>query len=113
MPPARAGAAVWCGHRAHALLPCLGDLVREVQRVDAWMMLFEVRPEPASEVAHQDGEAAVVQAGPALIQVANQQVSDGLALDPVGVYQFSRQTLPVAHRVPEGELFAKIGDLAQ
>jgi hypothetical protein len=36
-----------------------------------------------------------------------------LALDVVGVHQLSGGSLPVAHRVNQPEVFAKVSDFAQ
>ena len=76
----------------HALFPAVGDLGAQVQAVDAAMVGFQVGPEHA-QLAGQLFEAAVVHRRLAFAQVIDEQVTDGLAGEPVTVDHFLRRAL--------------------
>jgi hypothetical protein len=88
----------------------------KVQAVDAGVVVvvvFDVCPEGSDQGANQSGEAAVVQAGPAFVKVADQQIVDGLALDVVGVHQFGGGSLAKADRFFDRGVFPEVSDTAQ
>jgi hypothetical protein len=58
-------------HGSSPLFPRLGNVLGQVQRVDAGMALLDVGPERTDQDAGQAGEAAVVETGAAFFQVAD------------------------------------------
>lgn len=86
------------------LLPAVDHFLGQAEGVDARVVGLDVGPEHARQLAGQSGEGAVVDAGSALFEVADQQVAHGCALKVVEVDQFGGGPLAVPQRVLEGVL---------
>ena len=67
----------------HAFLPRLGDLLGQVQGVDARVVPLDVGPEGARQLAGEAGQGLVVQRGAAFIEVADEHITDRAAADVV------------------------------
>ncbi len=59
-----------------SLLPCLRDLSRQVDHVDAGVVAFDVGPEESRVDADEGSKGAVVHGGSPLVVVADEQVPD-------------------------------------
>ncbi len=59
-----------------APLPAGGDIGRQPERFNAWMMGFQVLPEPQHQRGGQPVQGAVVDAGLPLAKVVHEQVAD-------------------------------------
>jgi hypothetical protein len=75
------------------LLPGFGHVCGQVQAADAGVMALEVFPEPAGQGRGKLPQAAVIQRGLPLLQVAHQQVADWPAGQVVTVDQFFGRAL--------------------
>src|SRR5206468_2115631 len=75
------------GFDLDALLPSVGDVRGQAQRVDAGVVDLQVVPEPSGEVAGQFVHGDVVHGGLAFAQVLHQQVPHRPAGDVVPVDQ--------------------------
>ncbi|UQX09889.1 hypothetical protein [Candidatus Mycobacterium methanotrophicum] len=77
-----------------ALLPPGSDVGGQLQRADAWVVVFQVFPEPQAQRRGQAGEGAVVDTGLAFAQVVHEQVADGPAGQIVAVDELGGGELP-------------------
>lgn len=69
-------------------LPATGNGGRQVQAVDTRVVLLQILPEVAGKVADEADQRAVVDRRSAFGEVANQQFTNWLALNVVGVDEF-------------------------
>ena len=82
------------GDDPKAFLPAAGDVVGEVQRVDAGLVQLEVTPEQQHELGGELSERRVVERRLAFVEVVDEQAPDGGVLDPVAVDEFGHGALP-------------------
>src|ERR1700720_1276971 len=84
---------VGANHGSEALLPSLGDVGRQVQRLEVRVMMFDIGPEIPDEQAGKVLERVVVQAGTALVEVAHQHRTNSAVAQPVPVADLTGGTL--------------------
>ncbi|MFF2063309.1 hypothetical protein ACFVWZ_16150 [Streptomyces sp. NPDC058200] len=68
-------------------------LFREMQVVDLGVMFLDVSPERADHVSDQSDERGVVQTGPPLVEIADQDVAYVCAAQVVAVDEFAGRSL--------------------
>lgn len=71
----------------HSLLPSLGDVVWQVECVDAGVVLLDIGPERADQNTREVDQRVVIQRRAAFIEVADENVADRAAADVVVVDQ--------------------------
>jgi hypothetical protein len=87
-----ADSSVSLDHGSNSLPPGFGDVLGQVQRVDAGMVRFQVRPERGEDTG-VCGEGAVVQRRAPLVHVAHDHVADWLAEQVVAIDDLTRRQL--------------------
>jgi len=101
------------GAEGQALLPVLGHLRRQAEAADAGVMLLDVGPERAGQPAGQALQRAVVQARAAFVQIGNERVPGGTALELVAVHQLAGRQLPPADRTAQRQLSGQHAGITQ
>jgi hypothetical protein len=86
---------------AQPLFPRLGDPGREVQAVDAGVVVLQVFPESAAQGSCQRPQAAVVEGWLAFFEVLDQQVAYGPAAEAVAVDQLLGCPLASSAKFPQ------------
>nr|WP_161563049.1 hypothetical protein [Streptomyces antimycoticus] len=81
------------------LLPAIDRFLRQAEGIDAGVVGLDVGPGHARQLTGQSDEGAVVDAGPALFEIADQQVARGCALEVVEVDPFGGGPLTMPQRV--------------
>ncbi len=84
-----------------ALLPRGGDVGREVQRVDAGVVVLQILPEQQAQMGRQARHGGEVESGLPFAQVADQQVTHGTAGQVVPVDEFFGRELTLIHRAEQ------------